>query len=147
MKAQSARRLRQVHQYVGLFFTPAILFFALSGALQTLGWHENHGGGPPPATWICWMASIHKDQRLLRPDEGAGHQEDHGGRPVRHNQERGGTQPSPVPLKVFVVLLTIGLAASSILGTIIALTNRASWRPTLAALLLGTILPVLLAFV
>ena len=40
------RRLRQVHQYLGLFFAPAILVIAISGALQMFSLHENHGGGP-----------------------------------------------------------------------------------------------------
>jgi hypothetical protein len=62
------RRLRQIHNWLGAFFAPAILFFALSGALQTFSLHENKGGGPykPPA-WIVVLASVHKDQALPHP--------------------------------------------------------------------------------
>lgn len=62
------RRLRQIHNWLGAFFAPAILFFALSGALQTFNLHENKGGGPykPPA-WIVVMAKLHKDQTLPHP--------------------------------------------------------------------------------
>jgi hypothetical protein len=61
-------KLRTLHHYLGVFFAPAILFFAFSGALQTFSLHENHGGGPykPPA-WIVVLASIHKDQTLPHP--------------------------------------------------------------------------------
>lgn len=147
MKAQTARQLRRLHQYAGLFFTPAILFFALSGALQTLGLHENHGRGPQPPTWIRWMASVHKDQRLLRsmperaaqpprPREGG----DHG----PSNQREEG--PSPVPMKAFVLLLSLGLSISSLLGATIALTNRATRRPSTLVLVLGATVPAILLF-
>jgi hypothetical protein len=151
MKAHTARLVRQFHHYIGLFFTPAILFFALSGALQTLGVHENHGPGPAPATWIRWMASIHKDQRMLGPDSSGGPHQDHAGPPddhkggPDHDHEDGAR--SPVPLKAFVVLLAFGLAASSILGVIIALTNRTSRRSAIVALLLGVVVPIALMVV
>ena len=148
MKAQTARQLRKLHQYVGLFFTPAILFFAFSGALQTIGLHENHDGGPPPSGWIRWMASVHKDQRLLRPtpDEAAPRPprqqgEDHA--PPEHRDEG----PSPIPMKAFVVLLSLGLIASSLLGVTIALTNRTLRKYNVIALALGTLVPVALLFI
>lgn len=147
MKAHTARRLRSLHQYVGLFFTPAILFFALSGALQTLGLHENHGPGPQPPTWIRWMASIHKDQRLLRPEPAKSglpsksHDAGDHGLPDHHDKG-----PSPVPMKAFVLLLSLGLMVSSLLGATIALTNRAVRRPSIVALALGVAVPMALLF-
>ena len=150
MKAQTARQLRRIHQYVGLFFTPAIVFFALSGALQTIGLHENHGGGPPPQTWIRWMASVHKDQRLLRADDAGPPKQqlkradgaDHG--PVGDHHDDG---HSPVPFKAFVLLLSLGLIASAMLGATIALTNRAVRRPSVIALGLGLVVPICLLFI
>lgn len=148
MKAQTARQLRKVHHYVGLFFAPAILFFAFSGALQTLGLHENHGARPPAPTWIQWLASVHKDQRLLRvaPPKGpppaiGDKDDDHGPSP----QEDAG--PSPILLKAFVLLLSLGLIVSSILGMTIAVTNRASRKQSIVTLVLGGLVPVVLLFV
>lgn len=147
MKAQTARRLRSVHQYVGLFFTPAILFFALSGALQTLGLHENRGLGRQPPTWIRWMASVHKDQRLLRPEPAKAtapsksHDAGEHGPPDHHDEG-----PSPIPMKVFVLLLALGLTISSLLGATIALTNRAVRRPAIVALAVGIVVPLALLF-
>ena len=58
---------RQIHRYLSVFFTPAILFFSFSGALQTFHLHESaQRGAPPPVAWIAEMASLHKDQHLLQ---------------------------------------------------------------------------------
>ncbi|MDP9057790.1 MAG: hypothetical protein M3N34_10790 [Pseudomonadota bacterium] len=154
MKPQTSRQLRKLHQYVGLFFTPAILFFAFSGALQTLGLHENHGAGPPAPVWIQWMASVHKDQRLLHPvpdegaaaDKGAPGQPQHDERADHHRAEHGDKGPSPLPMKAFVILLSLGLIASSLLGVTIALTNRTFRKTGIITLALGTLVPVALLY-
>jgi hypothetical protein len=154
MKAQTSRRLRKLHHYVGLFFTPAIIFFAFSGMLQTIGLHENHGPGPQPQAWIRWMASVHKDQspphaKAPRPAQPApkeaGHDDhdDHG--PAAPLQKDKG--PSPIPLKAFVLLLSLGLIASSLLGVTIALTSPIGRGRNIAILVAGAVLPVLLLFV
>lgn len=149
MKAQTAHQLRKVHKYIGLFFTPTILFFSLSGALQTIGLHESHGGGPPAPTWIRWMASIHKDQRLIHaasvePSSGPlDDAHDAANTPQKHREEG----PSPVPMKAFVLLFSLGLAFTSLLGIVIALTNRTVRRPSIIALVLGIFLPSILLLV
>ena len=59
------RSLRKWHQYIGLFFGPAIFFFALSGFLQVAGFHESHPGSTyQPAGWIVALSSLHQHQRL-----------------------------------------------------------------------------------
>jgi hypothetical protein len=65
---------RQVHLYIGIFISPAILFFALTGALQTFSLHEtSRGSDYKPPTWIVTLAQLHKKQtttvpvRKLRP--------------------------------------------------------------------------------
>ena len=63
---------RKLHRYLGVFFTPAILFFAFTGALQTFGLHESkQRGEPPPVAWIAALASVHKDQHLPQPRRAA----------------------------------------------------------------------------
>jgi len=140
------RNLRQVHNYVGLFFAPMILLFALSGALQTFRLQENHDPtGPAPPRWIVWMASVHKDQQPPRdkprkpPRPPAG----------QHEKPRPAPPPStrmlsPLPLKIFVTGLSIGLILSTLLGITIALNNRATRRASLILLAAGTIVPLLL---
>ena len=59
---------RQIHLYTGLFIAPAILFFALSGALQTFNLHEaSRTSDYKPPTWIVHLSRIHKDQTFTIP--------------------------------------------------------------------------------
>lgn len=150
MKAQTMRSVRQYHRYFGIFFTPAIIFFALSGALQTLGLHESHDPAAPPIAWIEWMGSVHKDQRVPAAGESKGaaahksaapHAERREAKPPRESG------PSPIPLKAFVLLLALGLITSSVLGAIVALNSPATRRTSLALLALGTVLPILLLYI
>ena len=148
------RRLRQWHQYLGVFFAPAIMFFAFSGALQTFSLHEGgHGSAYEPPAWIVAIASVHKDQRLpqARPAESApaqkaGHADGADHRPDAgdHRPGKGPSGPSPLPLKIFVLCMAIGLISSALLGITIALRNKSARRTSLIALALGTAVPVLL---
>ena len=155
MKAQTQRSLRQLHHYVGVFLAPAILFFALSGAVQTFRLGEEQGwGGPPPAA-LVWMTSVHKDQSLphakpakpapkadaAKPAAKPGADDDHD---HDHQAPRG---PSPLPLKIFVLILALGLITSTLLGITIALTNRAMRRTSIAMLIAGTVLPLVLLLI
>ncbi|MFZ5749143.1 MAG: hypothetical protein ACOY45_15975 [Pseudomonadota bacterium] len=145
MKPATMRQLRQIHLYLGLFFAPAILFFAVSGALQTAELHE---GGSPPG-WIAWMAALHKHQttevRQKRPQ----------GPPPVAGVETQRAQPAPQrpreeekfrPLKPFTLLTSIALAALTLLGVVIALTNPATKRKSVLPLAAGVVLPALLMF-
>ena len=59
------KQARQLHLYLGTFFAPSIVFFALTGAVQLFGLHEGHRGEAyePPA-WIAKLGSLHKNQTL-----------------------------------------------------------------------------------
>ena len=145
------RTLRRIHQYLGMVFAPAILFFAFSGALQTFSLHENHGGGPyKPPGWIVAIAALHKDQALPRAK--ADHEDhgdhDHGGAPPpKAAKPPKPPGPSPLPLKIFVLSLAVGLMLSTLLGVYIGLKNRTARTGSLIALALGVVLPVVLIFI
>jgi hypothetical protein len=154
MNATTLRRLRQLHNYLGVFFAPAIVFFAFSGLFQTLGLHENRGGGAyqPPA-WIVTIASLHKDQRLPRPKPprpeapipDAEAPQSHV--PPALRAPMASKAPSPIPLKAFVLLVSVALMATTLVGVVIALTMRATRRLSLTLLALGTVLPPLLLLI
>jgi len=147
LKPTTMRTVRQVHNYVGLFFAPMILLFALSGALQTFRLQDRHDpAAPPPARWIVWMASVHKDQRPAHDEPGrrlalasSAHADQH--RPTPPPSQR---LFSPLPLKIFVTALSIGLILSTLLGITIALTNPLTRRTSIILLAAGTIVPLLL---
>lgn len=154
------KQIRQIHLYLGSLFAPMILFFAFSGALQTFGLHESDDGEPAPAGWIVNIASVHKDQHLPRPHKHA-HAEEHaaptpapaavantepGKAEDDHANEGGASKPahSPLPLKIFVLALSIGLMASTLLGVYIALQNRNQRKIVIGMLAVGVFLPIVL---
>ena len=149
IKAQTMKQVRRVHHYIGVFFTPAILLFALSGALQTFRWQEEKGYGGTPPAWIVWMASVHKDSST--PKDRAGERKEE--RPAVAKIERpnpiakipsAGSGTSKLPMQIFVALLSIGLIVSSLLGAMIALNNKTTRRMSILMLSAGTALPLLL---
>ena len=56
---------RVLHLYIGAFISPAILFFAFTGLLQTFSLHENaKDGNYKPPRWVLSVAQLHKKQTL-----------------------------------------------------------------------------------
>jgi hypothetical protein len=55
---------RLIHLYFGVFITPALIFFAFTGAIQTFGLHETNRDHPTyvPAKWLVVLGQIHKKQ-------------------------------------------------------------------------------------
>lgn len=146
MKAQTLRSLRQFHHYVGVFFAPIIVLFALSGAFQTFRWQQESGYGGPPPRWIVWMASVHIDQARPKPEPP---KEVAAAKPAGEQAQPAQKAPKKkrlptLALKAFVAFAAVGLILSSVLGIIIALNNRATRRISLLMLGAGTLLPILL---
>jgi hypothetical protein len=148
IKAHTMKQMRRVHHYIGVFFTPAILLFAFSGALQTFRLQEAKGYGGTPPSWIVWMASVHKDQTLPRQKAESPKSEQPPTAqpaerpPVAKNAEN--ARPSTLPLKIFVTFVSIGLILSSLIGVIIALNNRTTRRTSIVMLIAGAIIPLVL---
>ena len=157
MKGSTNRRLRRLHQYLGLFFAPTLLLFAFSGAVQTYRLQEAKGA----AGWMVWMASVHKDQAQPRPPRAGGdeHGDEHGpppaaekakgdaaGKPAAKGPERKGPGRRQ-GLMLFVGLFGIALFISTLLGIAIALANAATRRTSLAILPAGVVVPLLLLYV
>ena len=149
MKAQTQRALRRWHTRIGVFFAPAILLFAFSGALQTFGFHEAQGAVRPPR-WIAVIAALHKDQALPRDKAASGHDaerahDDHHDHDAKGDHAKAATNArSPFPLKVFTGLLSIGLMLSTAVGLALALTTRATRMSSLAAFAAGIVVPLVL---
>ena len=60
--------LRKLHLYIGVFITPALLFFAFTGVLQTFSLHETtQGSAYKPPSWAVKMGQLHKKQTLEVP--------------------------------------------------------------------------------
>lgn len=119
------KRIRQIHLYLGVLFAPLFIFFAISGALQTFRLQESPKGSTySPPGWIVRFAEVHKNQR-----------------PVADRS----VSPS-VALKWFLVLMSLGLIISSILGIYMAFKVKTDWRIVCGLISLGVIIPVALLY-
>lgn len=158
------KRVQLLHLWLGTLFAPLIIFFSLSGALQTLGLHESEAGGSAPA-WIAQIASVHKNQKLLeekgegeRPEQKAkpvasesAPDQQKAGAPAGGEQDKDGESkaargPSPWPLKWFVVLMSLGLIVTTALGIWMAFKYSKNKAVVWGLLAAGVLLPIALLF-
>lgn len=62
------RTLRTIHLYLGVFTTPALLFFAITGGLQTFSLHETtKGSSYKPPKILVELGTLHKKQNFSAP--------------------------------------------------------------------------------
>jgi hypothetical protein len=151
ISASTLRFLRQTHLYIGLFISPALLFFALTGAIQTFDLHETRPGNDykPPA-WVLPLAQLHKKQTIVvpaprkeapKPDQA----------PAASPSTSAPAAPRPsfpaeqhLPLKIFFLLVALGLFTSTLTGILMAWKYNRSRIVTISLLLAGIAIPLLL---
>ena len=141
--ASTTKTIRLVHRYLGLFFAPAIVFFALTGALQTFGWHEaSKESGYTPPDWLVQMAQLHKKQTLSVPAAK--------GKPARTPADLPASTPkkgsegagTKFALKCFVFMMSLALTLTTILGVLMALRYGGEPRTVWMVVALGTLFPI-----
>ena len=148
---------RQLHLYIGVFTAPALLFFAFTGALQTFSLHETTGGSSyAPPRWAVVLGQIHKKQTpvvaakkppkpaaVAKPDAPAS-QMSHGteAAPPAIKQRH-----HPLPLKIFFLMVAIGLALSTITGIYMSYKYTREKSLTTVLLVFGVLIPLALVFV
>jgi hypothetical protein len=114
------KAMRNVHLYLGVFFAPLLLFFIITGCLQTFNLHEKHkNDNYQPPQIIKTLSEVHKDQRI------------------------GEGRSSSKPFRYFVLLMGVGLLATTLLGIVMAFKYTASWVVWIC-LVAGIILPWIL---
>ncbi len=152
--------LRTVHLYIGIFTTPALLFFALTGAMQTFSLHEARPGSTekPPA-WIATLAQLHKKQTTavpVRKPHPAAPDTDHADRQRASTPREAGVaapsaqaQPAPpqkthLPMKIFFLLVAVSLFLSTLTGVYMSYKYSRRWGMLTALLAAGVVVPILL---
>jgi predicted small lipoprotein YifL len=66
--AASLKSVRLIHRYIGLFFSPPILFFAITGGLQMFGLHEtSRGNSYIPPNILVHLSQLHEKGTLYLP--------------------------------------------------------------------------------
>ncbi len=124
MSPRTLQRLRVAHRWLGVFFAPLIVLFAITGVLQTLGIDDW-----PLPEWVHSLndslEDAHQDQRL------------------RH-----GTSLR-LGATVLIVVMGIALALTTLLGLFIGFRmqpRRRRWGMA-AVLILGVVLPAVMLWV
>jgi hypothetical protein len=150
---QVLKVVRQIHLYIGIFISPALLFFAITGALQTFSLHETtRGSDYKPPTWIVTLAQLHKKQtttvpvRKQRPPDAAPKPD-----APRPDKQANAAPPSPespqkshLPMKSFFLLVSIGLFTSTLTGLYMSYKFVRNKIVVTALLIAGIIIPLLL---
>jgi len=125
-------RTRTVHLYLGVFTAPMLLFFAITGGLQSFSLHETtRGSSYAPPAWLASAAQFHKKQTTLMPSRP--------GIPALASERepaRAAVQAKRnlLPMKAFFALVGLSLFISVVSGVYMA------WRYSRKPRLFGTIL-------
>jgi hypothetical protein len=167
---------RLTHLYLGVFISPALIFFAFTGALQTFSLHETtRGSSYKPPAWAITLGQIHKKQSPVvpvrrtpppdaRPDArpaGKDHDPSQSQAQSKGQPAPGAESPQqaatpatpaprahhPLPLKIFFLIVSIGLFLSTLSGLYMSYKYIHSKRLITATLIAGTIIPIALTFV
>ncbi len=155
--------LRLIHLYIGVFISPAILFFAFTGALQTFSLHETtRGSSYKPPAWAVTLAQIHKKQTPIVPVRKAPPQDKPVGKTAAEKPQSStsasepGPPPAPktdvpapkphnaLPLKIFFLLVAIGLFVSTLSGLYMSYKYIRNRKLITAILVAGIVVPILL---
>ncbi len=146
---------RLTHLYLGVFISPAILFFALTGAIQTFSLHETtQGSSYQPPKWAMTLAQIHKKQTTVIPPKKqppAGKQAANNApakpeEPTTPPTRLPNLNPRALPLKFFFLLVSLGLFTSTFTGLYMSWKYARNHRPAIVIVFLsGIVLPILLA--
>jgi len=106
------KKIRLIHLYLGCFFAPMLLFFAISGIWQTLGIHYH-------SKLLAELSTIHAGRSLKM-----------------------GITLTSVVLRWFIVVMAASFVFSTILGVMMALTQGGNRRKALICLVLGILFPL-----
>lgn len=155
------RYVRLIHLYFGIFIAPALMFFAFTGALQTFSLHETtKGSSYTPPAWAVTLGQIHKKQTPIvnkKPDPAPKPKHDHDdAAPMASAPAAQPTTPpaappapkhNPLPLKIFFLIVAIGLFTSTISGIYMSYKYVRNRTLVTALLLAGIVIPVLMVLI
>ncbi len=121
------KRLRQLHLYLGVFFAPLLIFFIGTGWYQTVT--PDRLKSPSEAESIVQkLRVVHTDQ--IYPETGV----------IRQ-------KGSPKLFRALVVVMSVALIVTTVLGLVLAFKFSRSLWPVVASLGLGLLVPLLILWV
>jgi hypothetical protein len=152
--AKSLKTIRLVHRYLGLFFAPTILFFAITGGLQMFGLHETERGSSyVPPNFLIHLAQLHKKGTLYIPtrkeapfnsSKPDGKQLD-GPKPEPPKPLPVQRPPNSLPMKLFFGATALALVLSTCTGLIMTWKYARRKSSVLLTLAAGVAIPAALS--
>ena len=149
------RLIRTIHLYLGVFTAPMLVFFAVTGGLQTFSLHETtRGSSYIPPVWLVTAAQLHKKQTIvvppgklrLAPAQATSRAESKStaSRAARGADDASKSRRNLLPMKVFFALIALGLFSSVLSGLYMAwrFSRRPDWF--VAVLASGVAVPLAL---
>jgi hypothetical protein len=153
------KAFRLLHLYLGVFTTPAIIFFAFTGFLQTFSLHETtRGSDYKPPKILVQLGELHKRQTLAVPEKKAQPPAS-----AKLAMDTPAAQPSPTiprpvdtpaaskqnlwPMKIFFAIVSVSLLLSTFTGVYMAYKYIRNKQLVTASLIAGIAIPILLLFV
>ena len=125
MKGNWLLRARRAHLYLGVFFSPLLLMFIITGWWQTVTTDdEKEAEGGFLHTLMQDLSSVHTDHYFPHP---------------------GASHSSHMAFKILVVTMCLALIAAIILGLILAWQLKKKMAVVLV-FVLGILIPALLAY-
>lgn len=128
ISATNLKAIRLTHHYLGVFFAPTILFFAVTGGLQMFGLHEASRGRSylPPAI-LVHLSQLHKNGTLYLPPrreapsapskaEGSMPDALEPSAPKPPATPSTPTAPNALPMKIFFAATALALVVSTCTG-------------------------------
>ena len=157
-KTSFLQACRLTHRYIGVFISPAVLFFAFTGAIQTFSLHETtRGSDYKPARILVILGQIHKKQTPVIASPKSPAPKPQAGPKAEDSVGAAAPAPKPapppgpevkkhnaLPLKIFFLLVAISLFTSTLSGIYMAYKFARNKLTVTGLLVLGTAIPVLM---
>lgn len=145
--AATLRLVRKTHLYFGLFISPALLFFAFTGAVQTLSLHEVAGSSYKPPALLAELGQLHKHAAMMTPaPDPPGEASKAGAMPKAPKlaMTLASKQRQHLPMKIFFVMVAVGLLTSTVTGIYMAYKYARNKLLVTGALVAGVVVPLVL---
>lgn len=130
-----------------------MLFFAFTGTIQTLSLHESAGSSYKPPAILAELGQLHKKQTMAMPVRKVEAAESGSHDAGRADRAKAAGQPAVtlgrkrrqhLPMKIFFVLVSVGLLSSTMTGIYMAYRYERNKLLVSGALAAGVLLPLVL---
>ncbi|SDF75238.1 hypothetical protein [Terriglobus roseus] len=151
ISANTLKAIRLTHNYLGVFFAPTILFFAITGGLQMFSFHETTRGSSyvPPAI-LVHLSQLHKKGTLYMPKREAvppaapKADSPKPEAPKPSPSPSSPPPPNPLPTKIFFAATALSLTLSTCTGIVLAWKYARRKLVVAGVLLAGIVCPLAL---